>query len=347
MSDTASESRRNARVLCLLSGGLDSLLAVKILLDQQAEVTGLSFESPFFNAAAARAAAAQLGIALRVEDFTAEIMRLLDNPPHGFGSRMNPCVDCHAAMIRLAGEIMAREGYDAVATGEVMGERPFSQNPQALALVAKLSGIPDRLLRPLSARLLPETLPETQGLIRRDRLLGLRGRSRLPQLRLAEQYGLKDFPTPAGGCKLTDPHFTVRLKELKDRGELFDTRAVRLLTIGRHFRLPDGSKLVVGRNESENRAIEAAAGPSDVVFAAADAPGASAMLPAGVAEDIRLLAAAICACHSDAPRDAETGVTVASASGMTTVRVIPAARPVVDGYRVDKLPAKQRKPRKR
>lgn len=275
------------------------MLAVKLLIEQQAEVTGLAFESPFFSSAQARRAAVQLGVPLRVEDFTAEIMKLLDGPPHGFGSRMNPCVDCHAAMIKRAGAIMAAEGFDVVATGEVLNERPFSQNPRALALVAKLSGIPDRLLRPLSARLLPETLPEIQGIIRRDMLLGIRGRSRLPQLQLAKRYGLDEFPTPAGGCRLTDPHFSERLKELKSHGGLSDLRAVKLLKIGRHFRLPDGNKMVVGRSLSENEELETVSNTGDILLKPEEIPGPSAMLPAGTAEDTLKLAATICAAYCD------------------------------------------------
>ena len=225
----APSPRPRAKALCLISGGLDSQLAACVLREQGVHVEGVAFSSPFFSPDAAIRAAKQLDIKLHVVDFTPHIAALLKNPPHGFGSCLNPCIDCHAAMVRKASEIMAREGFDFIATGEVLGQRPMSQRRDALNMVQKDSGIPGRLLRPLSAQLLPETEPETLGLVDRSRLLGLSGRNRKPQLEMAKRFGLVEFPTPAGGCLLTEPNYTRRLKNLMEH-EGFSSAMIRGIT---------------------------------------------------------------------------------------------------------------------
>ena len=211
------DGRRKARGLSLISGGLDSQLAVCVLQRAGAEVEGVSFETPFFRADAARKAAAALGVKLHVVDFTDDEIALIENPPHGFGGAMNPCIDCHATMIRRAGELMRKLGYDFVATGEVRGQRPMSQNAQSLLTVEKSSGMKGRLVRPLSAKLLEPTIPELEGLIDREKLLDISGRSRERQIALAAEFGITDYPSPAGGCKLTEEAFGRRLKDLMEQ----------------------------------------------------------------------------------------------------------------------------------
>ena len=270
---------KKARGLSLLSGGLDSQLAVCVLRDAGAEMEGVTFSTPFFAPDAARKAAAALGIPLHVVDFTDDELALVQNPPHGFGGAMNPCIDCHASMIRRAGELMAQLGYDFVATGEVLNQRPMSQNRQSLGVVEKASGLAGRLVRPLSAQLLAPTIPEQEGLIDRSKLLGLSGRRRESQFELAKKYGLVDYPSPAGGCKLTEKGFGRRLKDLMVHEGLGDRRLVELLNIARRFRLPDGTGVILGRDAAENAALVKACGPTDTLLAPISVPGPTALIP--------------------------------------------------------------------
>ena len=282
------EGNRKARGLSLISGGLDSQLAVRVLERAGAEVEGVSFETPFFKADAARKAAAALGVKLHVVDFTDDEVSLVENPPHGFGGAMNPCIDCHATMIRRAGELMRELGYDFVATGEVRGQRPMSQNAQSLVTVEKSSGMKGRLIRPLSAKLLEPTIPELEGLIDRDKLLDISGRSRERQIALAAEFGITDYPSPAGGCKLTEEAFGRRLKDLMEHEGLRSRALLDLLSVGRRFRLPGGSSLILGRDAEENAILDRGA------FAAVLKPtngivGPTAAIPAvGAESDLAL-----------------------------------------------------------
>ncbi len=324
LNDVAAQTPAGtAKALVLMSGGLDSQLAVCVLRDQGVEVHAVTFESPFFDGATARKACEQLGVPLLVVDFTSEIIAILKNPKHGFGSNMNPCIDCHAMMIKTAGEIMMKEGYDVIATGEVLYERPLSQSRKALDIVAEDSGCSSRLLRPLSAKLLPETEAERSGLIKRDKLLALSGRKREMQFRLAERFGLRDYPTPAGGCRLTDPNYTKRLRDLVDHEGLESVRQVLVLRTGRHFRLDARIKFVLGRNESENLLLEKMAGPSDLVLKAEDVPGPVGLLPVEAREEHILKAAALCAGYSDRIGDQPVRVLVTSPGGDRHIEALP------------------------
>ena len=281
--------------LSLLSGGLDSQLAVRVLEDAGAEVEGVCFATPFFAPDAARKAAASLGIKLHVVDFTDDEIALIENPPHGFGGAMNPCIDCHAAMIRRAGELMARLGYDFVATGEVMGQRPMSQNRQSLGVVEKSSGLKGRLIRPLSARLLEPTIPETEGKVDRERLLDISGRSRSRQIELAARFGIVDYPSPAGGCKLTEDGFGRKLRDLMEHEGLGNRRLVELLLVARRFRLPDGTGVILGRDKAENAVLKEA-GDLGTVVAPVNCPGPTALVPIVRSEaDLRLAVELVCA----------------------------------------------------
>jgi tRNA U34 2-thiouridine synthase MnmA/TrmU len=248
--------KRKAKGLSLVSGGLDSQLAVKVLENAGAIVEAVTFETPFFSADAARRAASALGVKLHVVDFTDDEIALIENPPHGFGGAMNPCIDCHATMIRRAGEMMRELGYDFVATGEVRGQRPMSQNAQSLQTVEKTSGMKGRLIRPLSAKLLEPTIPEIEGLIDREKLLDISGRARDRQMSLAAEFGITEYPSPAGGCKLTEEAFGRKLKDLKEHEGLKSRQLLDLLVVGRRFRLPGGSSVILGRNGKENALLE-------------------------------------------------------------------------------------------
>ena len=292
------------RALVLMSGGLDSRLAACVLREQGIAVTGVCFVSPFFEATKAQQGAATLGLPLIVEDFTDDIVTLIEHPKHGFGAHMNPCIDCHTAMLRRAGQIMERDGYRFVATGEVLNQRPMSQTRRNLDAVAAESGYKDLIVRPLSAQLLPETEPERRGWVDRSRLLALEGRSRKPQFALAARYGLKDWPAAAGGCRLTEPNFAGRLRELKRHEGLRDIEAIRRLRLGRHFRLGSGLRLIVGRDAADDEALERAVRQDDMVFGPVDVPGPTALLSAKASELDIACAAGICARYSHAGTEA-------------------------------------------
>lgn len=310
-----------------MSGGLDSQLAVRVLQRAGAEVEGVCFETPFFSAAAARKAAAVLGITLHTIDFTDDEITLIENPPHGFGGAMNPCIDCHAAMIRRAGEMMRERGFSFVATGEVLGQRPMSQNAQSLKTVEKTSGLAGRLLRPLSAKLLPPTEPEEQGLIDREALLDIRGRSRERQIALAKEFGIVNYPSPAGGCKLTEEGFGRKLRDLLEHEGLRDRRLVELLSCGRRFRLPGGTGVALGRDKDENARLAAEGAGRRTMLAPSNCPGPTALLTGPCGEEDLDLAARLVAAysrHDRLPDDIEIALRRNGATDAQTLRI---ARP--------------------
>lgn len=254
------------KALVLFSGGLDSTLAIKILELQDIEVTGLCFTSNFFSSANAEKSASANNIKLKIVDITQDILDLVKNPPSGYGKNLNPCIDCHSLMIEKAGQIMAKEKYDFIATGEVMGQRPFSQNKDALTRVRNISGID--VLRPLSAKLLPETEAEKKGLINRGRLLNISGRTRERQMELAEKFKIT-YPAPAGGCLLTDPEFSGRMIKMLNYWPQCNDNDVELLKNGRVFWLNNEDKkvlLVIGRDAADNGKLEKLAKTGDIMI---------------------------------------------------------------------------------
>lgn len=268
---------RIIKALVLLSGGLDSILAVKILQQQNIEITGLTFVSYFFNVETAKKAAKNLKVPLKIINFSDEHLEMVKNPKYGYGKNMNPCIDCHLMMLRKAREIMEQEDFDFVATGEVLDERPFSQNKQALRLIEKASGLTNYLLRPLSAKLLEPTILEQQGLVDRNRLLDIYGRSRKKQLRLAKEWGIKEYPTPAGGCLLTDPGFSQRLKEMFRNWPDCQGIDIELLKLGRIF-WENKNLIVVGRNQEENQKLKKMARSNDILIELKNIPGPTTLI---------------------------------------------------------------------
>ncbi|WP_018962554.1 tRNA 4-thiouridine(8) synthase ThiI [Coprothermobacter platensis] len=248
---TKEKAKNNVRALALLSGGLDSMLAAKLILNQDIEVIGISFESPFFNAERARKAAKQLNIPLITWDITDDLIDVLKSPKHGFGRYFNPCIDCHALMVRKAMELLPSLQGDFIITGEVLYQRPKSQKIGGLMAVAKDSGAHDIILRPLSAQLLPQTKPEIEGLVDRNRLCDIQGRSRERQFALAHTLGINEFPMPAGGCLLTDISVTGRMRKIFQYWKDYIGRPfLQIAKAGRHFWVKD-SFIVVSRNEQE------------------------------------------------------------------------------------------------
>jgi tRNA U34 2-thiouridine synthase MnmA/TrmU len=302
---------KGIRAIGLFSGGLDSMLAVRLLQDQGVHVTGIVFVTPFFGSEAACRARESLGIPLVIEEITELYMdQVLAGPRYGFGKNMNPCIDCHAFMFRLAGKRMEEDGARFLFSGEVLGQRPFSQNRGALNAVAELSGYPEVILRPLSARRLKETRMEKEGVVDRDRLLDLQGRSRKPQMAWAETFGISTYPSPAGGCLLTQPDYSRRLRDLLRYDPEPSVRDLEMLKSGRHLRCDPVSKIVVGRREQENNTLEQLWMPGDVCLQVEGIPGPTVLLlssgePSGEA---LVFAARLAVRYSDADPGADVDV---------------------------------------
>jgi tRNA-specific 2-thiouridylase len=311
------------KALGLCSGGLDSTLAGLLLRRQGIDVTWIAFETPFFSARKARQAARRYDVPLRVEPITDVYLPMLRNPKCGYGKYMNPCLDCHTLMFRLAAEVMAAEGFHFLFSGEVLGQRPMSQTAQSLRYVEKNSGCEGYVLRPLSARRMPETIPEQQGWVDREQLLDFSGRSRKPQMALAAELGVTDYPAPAGGCLLTDKGFSARLRDLfAHRGDPSENE-LHLLRFGRHFRLSETGKLVVGRTKGENETLEHYRDPDrDMVLKVADHPGPLGLLSQAADRQTQLLAATIVAGYSKAPELTPVTVAVTTPDGPQTLQVI-------------------------
>lgn len=282
---------RKTKAIVLYSGGLDSLLAAKILIDLGVDVTGFHCVLPFvapdedLNTLKPAIHATQIGLNLHFYRCGDDYINMVMNPAHGYGKYMNPCVDCKIFFIKKAAGYMKETGADLIATGEVVGQRPMSQQKNTMNHILNESGLEGRLLRPLSAKLLKPTIPETEGLIDRDKLLDLNGRSRTAQFDLARKFGIKDYASPAGGCLFTDKHIASRVKDLFDHheGEINQTD-MYLLTIGRHRRLSPESKLITGRNHSENILLEKYKSNSDLLLVP-DFKGPSAQIKGNPPEE--------------------------------------------------------------
>ncbi|MCJ8343028.1 MAG: 7-cyano-7-deazaguanine synthase [Cetobacterium sp.] len=264
--------------LALFSGGLDSALAIKVVKDQGIEVIALNFVSHFFGGKNEKAEkmAEQLGVQLEYVYFSKYNKEMMKQPVHGRGKNMNPCIDCHGLMFKIAGELLEKYGASFIISGEVLGQRPMSQNYQALEKVKGLNeGLEDLIVRPLSAKLLPPSLPEREGWIDRNRLLDIQGRSRKTQMELVEEYGIVDYPTPGGGCLLTDPAYSMRLRVLENDGYLEDDYAFlfHLLKVGRFFRFEKGRYLFVGREKADNDRIDSFKDLGSVYIRSKDVPG--------------------------------------------------------------------------
>lgn len=291
------------KAIGLLSGGLDSILATRLLQDQGIEILAICFKTPFFGFQKAQRAAIRLKVSLRVIDISEEHLQLVQNPRYGYGRNMNPCIDCHILMLKRAGYLLERENFDFIFTGEVLGQRPMSQNKQVLQLVARNSGCEGLILRPLSAKLLPETRAEKEGKVDRGRLLDIQGRSRKSQFELAKRYGIDDFPAPAGGCLLTDPAFSRRLRDLLAHQKEVQIRDIELLQVGRHFRLDESAKVVIGRRKEENERLLELADEGDVIIKVTDYPGPIALIPRGGPKMCIGTAASLCVRYSDGPNN--------------------------------------------
>jgi tRNA U34 2-thiouridine synthase MnmA/TrmU len=336
----------------LVSGGLDSLLAVAVLKRSGVDILGVHFDNGFspgsFKRRIERGTGSGeelerkirhlteiLGVPVRGIDVSEEFLDLLVAPRHGYGANVNPCIDCRIFLLKKARIIMEQERADFVFTGEVLGQRPMSQHRRALDLVERASGLEGRLLRPLCAKLLPVTIPERDGRIDRASLLDIQGRSRRRQMELARDLGITDYAQPAGGCTLTDEHYARKFNDLmahRDRRSLTREEAT-LLAIGRHFRLSSAVKLVVGRNQVENLYLERAWG-NGLLAVPVDHPGPTVLIQGEPEEREVELAASIAARYSNAKHAPGVRVQVKGEAGERIVTVPPASDGELDRYRI-------------
>jgi hypothetical protein len=283
----------NKKVVALISGGLDSVLAAKIVMEQGFDVVGLYCTSPFSKSYgrehethAARVSKA-IGIELRVSDMGQDYIELVRTPAHGYGKNVNPCIDCKIFMLKKAKTVMEELKSPFVVTGEVLGQRPMSQRRDTFPVIERDAEMRGMVLRPLSAKLLPPTQGELSGAIDREKLLSISGRSRTVQLRLAERYGISGYSTPAGGCLLTDKNFSAKLCDLFEDNKSVNPSDIRLLTIGRHYRIDAGVKIVIGRDNAENDVLISLAPHGYHLFMPQGFPGPVALLNGNPTQDLK------------------------------------------------------------
>jgi tRNA U34 2-thiouridine synthase MnmA/TrmU len=265
------KAKPKAKALALFSGGLDSSLAIKLVQEQGIEVEAITFLTPFYSAKSGgfsiERTAQQLGVPLTIVRLGIDYLRVIRKPKYGYGKHMNPCIDCRIYMLKKAKQHARRIGADFIITGEVLDERPMSQNMKALKIVEEESSLKGKLLRPLSAKLLPPTQPEKAGIIDRNKLLDIKGRSRKRQLALAKAYGITEYQSPAGGCLLTYKEFAAKLRDLLTHRKRVSTTDLELLKVGRHFRFGK-NKIIVGRNREENQRLLELKAKKDYLFEA-------------------------------------------------------------------------------
>ena len=301
------------KAIGLLSGGLDSTLAVKLMTNQGIKVTALNFITPFCTCTRkgckheANRIAKKFDIPIKVVAAGDEYIKMVKNPKHGYGKNMNPCIDCRIFMLKKAKEYMEEMGASFLFTGEVLGQRPMSQRREAMTIIEKEAGLEGLILRPLSAQFLKPTIPEREGLVNRERMLNIRGRWRKPQMELAEEFGIADYQCPAGGCRLTDPQFAKRVKEAFEHDE-DGIQDMTLLKYGRHFRLPSGVKVIVGRNEEENSIISRFAGERDLLMEVIGFGSPITLLKDSCDERDIKMAASVCVRYSNYKGKAEVRI---------------------------------------
>lgn len=303
------ETGKKVKAVALLSGGLDSTLAINVVKAQGIDVVALNFSTVFCLCnrsdsckSEAKKVSEALGIPIKVLNITDSFLKIVKKPKHGYGKNMNPCIDCRINMFRMAGEYMREIGASFIITGEVLGQRPMSQRKIAMKTIEREAGLEGLVLRPLCAKHLEPTIPEKEGLVDREKLLSIKGRSRKEQIQLADVFEVKDYPCSAGGCLLTDPGFAFRIKELFNHDINCDVKDVSLLKVGRHLRLDDVTKAVVGRNDAENQRLETLAREDDALLYLADMTGPLCLVRGNLTDE-NLQAAARLTAHFSKARE--------------------------------------------
>jgi tRNA-specific 2-thiouridylase len=339
-SEFFGKMTKKGKAIALLSGGLDSILALKMMLDFGFEVVALNLETPFCTCdnkgkLYSQSVAEKFGIPMRRIYGGEDYLEIVKNPQHGYGKNMNPCIDCRIFLFSKAKEVMEKQGADFVFTGEVLGERPMSQRKDAMNLIERESGLKGRVLRPLSARLLEPTIMEKEGLVDRNKLLDIRGRSRKPQLALARRYQIDDFLSPAGGCLLTDENFARKVKESFEHGE-DSLRHMILLKVGRHFRVPTGAKIIAGRDQKENETLMGLSLPSEPKFTAHGFKSTYVLLLGEPNWENQNLAAGVCAryCDREGSDSLPVRVWLDSSSKFELIEVNPMDESLLSSFRI-------------
>jgi len=330
--------------VALYSGGLDSTLAILIVMKQGIEVKAVTFLNHFGCDTSDRsscsknpfAAAKQFGFEVKLCHLSDKFIDIVKKPKFGHGKNMNPCMDCKILMLKEAKVFMEMAGAEFLITGEVLGQRPMSQRRDALDIIDRETGLRGLILRPLSAKLLKPTIPEQKGLINRDMLYGFGGRTRKPQMALAAEFGLTEYPSPAGGCLLTEPNYAYRLSELLSHDRDPSVTDLNLLRIGRHFRLSDSCKVIVGRDESENNALLAALREGGMFMRVDDHASPIAVIRGEADDALIRTAASLCARYSDGRRCAEVTVRMWQGHNVRHLAVQPADEATVDRYKIER-----------
>ena len=308
---------KKKKVVALLSGGLDSQLAIKMMQEQGFDVSAVAIKTPFCDFDCGRGCgfeirerADDLDVNLKTVYLGDEYIEMLKHPKHGIGAGFNPCIDCRSMMFDAAKKHMEEIGAEFIISGEVLGQRPMSQHAPALRTIENESDLVGKIVRPLSAALLPETDPEKDGLIKRENLGMIRGRTRRGQLDMAKKYGIENPPNAGGGCLLTEPHFGIKAKDLFSHTKNPTINDIDLLKIGRHFRLDEETKFIVGRNKDENEMIKAIALPGDILLEAKDFVGPVSILRGSNARQHLKFASSITLRYSDAPNNEQAIVSI-------------------------------------
>ena len=349
-----------ARAVALLSGGLDSTLAILAVLRQGVEVNAIRFVTPFdidisqippyppFLKGGSGGiidfqhpykemnAARKFGFHIEINHLGNKFLEIVRNPPHGYGKNMNPCIDCRIIMLTKAKVYMDKIGADFIVTGEVLGQRPMSQRRDTFYLIDKEAGVTDYVLRPLSAKLLKITFPEMNGIINREMLYSFNGRSRKPQIALAKELGLIDYPAPAGGCLLTEPNYAHRLKDLLSYDPYPTIKDIELLKIGRHFRFSPTCKIIVGRDMAENAIIESLLGNSDCLLKVEGCGSPMTLVSGEITDESIKVAASLCARYSDAKNLREVEVSIFREGIRQSITVQVATEEILNEYRIEK-----------
>ena len=312
---TMTEEKK--KVVALLSGGLDSQLAIKMMQEQGFDVSAVAIKTPFCDFDCGRGCgfeirerADDLNVNLKTVYLGDEYIEMLKHPKHGIGAGFNPCIDCRSMMFDAAKKHMEEIGAEFIISGEVLGQRPMSQHAPALRTIENESDLVGKIVRPLSAALLPETDPEKDGLIKRENLGMIRGRTRRNQLDMAKKYGIENPPNAGGGCLLTEPQFGIKAKDLFSHTENPTINDIDLLKIGRHFRLDEQTKFIVGRNKDENEMIKAIALPGDILLEAKDFVGPVSILRGSNAKEHLKFASSVTLRYSDAPNNEQAIVSI-------------------------------------
>lgn len=330
------------KAIALYSGGLDSTLAVLVALREGIEVTAVTFLTHFGCDISDRsscskkpfAASEKFGFEVKLCHLADKFIEIVKNPKFGHGKNMNPCIDCRILMLREAKELMVMRGADFVITGEVLGQRPMSQRRDTFPKIDREAGLDGRVLRPLSAKLMKPTIPEQMGIVDREKLCNFHGRSRKPQMALARDLGLTEYPAPAGGCLLTDPVYSYRLRDMLMHNPSPALRDINILRLGRHFRTSDGCKIVVGRDENENKAIESLAENDDYLLRVNGFGGPLTIVFGNATREDLNFAASICARYSDAKQLPVVEITVSGNSSSFNIRTAPVTNTVLDFHRI-------------